>query len=941
MTAFQRLLAASLLGLSLVWSTVPAATLSGRVRDANANTYLIGATVTVRELDRSTITSPGGTYAFANLPAGTYTVVVNYLGYDDTTQTITLTATDDLQADLTIGTDAEIVQLSRFVVEGTREGQARALQQKRTALGISDVLSADAMGKFPDGNAAEALRRVPGVSIEIDQGEGRYVVVRGIDSGLNTVTLNSQLIGTPSEQGNRGIAMDSVPADLVARLEVVKAVTPDLDGSAIGGSVNIVTQSAFDRPEGFLVGSLDATYTDFRQRTRPGGSVTFGRLLGASGKWGVVGAFSYNKRDFGSQTTDSIDWEQRNGFWLPLTQETFDYNIERTRAAGNLALQFRPAAGHELTLRVLRNVFIDDEGRQKTGFEFSRGTLTNQTATGGTFSQGRATKEFRDYRQEHTIDAASLEGKHQLAGGYELKWQLGASQGERDTPRRNDWEFRSSGSAFPNTFDLSGRVPIVTPGAAFLDPSRFPFRRARFRTDLEQEDVYSVQTDLKHDFQLGARQGFWKAGGKIVSRDKADDRTNTNFNLASGAANLFTLAEPGLAGPEPQNFMRSLPIRFGPTIDLPALEAFFAANPQRFTPDPIGSLNNSVAGDFDAEEDVYAGYVMGSLDLSPTLNLLAGVRLEYTDTTYGANELSTVGGVFSGVFKRVTGGNNYTNLMPDVHLVWRPNERVAVRAAWTNTLGRPNYADLAPRRVFDVVESVPGSGEFVGSLSSGNPNLQVFESSNFDLSLEYYFKHGGILSVAGFHKDIDNPVFGRSVTTSNTTVDGRFFTVFNSSQPENAAKGNITGFEANFQQFFRFLPSPFDGLGVNLNYTYTDSDVTVFGRPDQLPFFKQSDEISNLALIYEKYGFEARVALSHNSAYLDSVGASRGLDGFIGGRDQLDAKASYRLTKNLKLFVEFTNLDTDPLREFTGVATRNSGQEIYSWNAKFGLNFNL
>lgn len=940
MHAMTRLIAASLLGLCLCLSAVDAATLSGRVRDANVNTYLLGATVTLRELDRSTITTTGGTYTFANVPAGTYTLVVNYLGYDDTTQTVTLGASGDLQADLALGLNAEVVHLSRFVVEGSREGQARALQQKRTALGISDVLSADAMGKFPDGNAAEALRRVPGVSIEIDQGEGRYVVVRGIDSGLNTVTLNNQLIGTPSEQGNRGIAMDSVPADLIARLEVVKAVTPDLDASAIGGSVNIVTQSAFDRPEGFLVGSLDATYTNFRQRTRPGGSVTFGRLLGGGGKWGVVGAFSYNRRDFGSQTTDSVGWEQRNGFWLPLEQETFDYNIERTRVGGNLALQFRPAPGHELALRLLRNVFIDDEGRQKTGFDFARGTLSNQSATGGSFSQGRATKEFRDYRQEHTIDSASLEGKHQLVGGYQLNWQLGASQGERDTPTRNDWEFRSSGSAFPNSFDLTGEIPLVTPNAAFFDPVRYPFRRVRFRSDLEQEEVYSAQVDVKREFQLGPRQAYWKVGAKVISRDKEDDRTNTNFNLASGAANAFTLAEPGLAGPGPENFMRGL-FRFGPTINLAALEAFFAANPQRFTPDPIGSLNNSIAGDFDAEEDVYAGYAMGGVDLTPTLNLLAGVRLEATDTSYGANELSTVRGVFSGVFQRVTGGGNYTNVMPSVHLVWRPNDRVAVRAAWTNTLGRPNYADLAPRRVFDVVESVPGSGEFVGSLSSGNPGLDPFESSNFDLSLEYYFKHGGILSVAGFHKDIDNPVFGRSVTTSNTTVDGRFFSVFNSSQPENAAKGNITGVELNFQQFFRFLPSPFDGFGVNLNYTYTDSDVTVFGRPDQLPFFKQSDEISNLALIYEKSGFEARVALSHNSAYLDSVGASRGLDGFIGSRDQLDAKVSYRLTRNLKLFAEFTNIDTDPLREFTGGPARNTGVEIYSWNAKFGLNFNL
>jgi len=913
-----------------------AASVSGRVRDANANAFLLGATVTIRELDRTTTTGPGGEYSFGNVPAGTYQLIVSHLGGSDFTQTVTVAATGDTRADLAVASD--VVKLGAFVVEGSREGQLRALQQKRMALDIMDAVAADAMGKFPDGNTAEALRRVPGVSMEVDQDEGRYVVVRGIDSALNNVTLNNQVLGTPSEQGNRGVAMDSVPADLVARLEVTKAVTPDKDGTAIGGSINIVTQSAFDRPDGFLFGSVSSTYDDFRERfAPPTGSLTFGRVFGADGKWGVVGGVSYSVKLFKSQTSDNLGWAPVNGFWMPATQESFDYDLMRSRLGVNVALQFRPMPKHELALRLNHNIFTDHEMRQKAGYEFKTGTLTNQTALTGTNSGGRSTREFRAYNQEGTIDALALEGKHTLASVYHLTWQVGASRGERDVPKRDDWEYRSGTNAFPNSYNLAGESNLVTPNAAFYDPASYPFRRVRFRHDLEREDVVSAQADLKREMSFGTMRGFWKAGTKFVRREKADDRENSNYTLAGPA---FTLAEPGLAGTEPANYFDGR-YRYGPTLNLAANEAFFRANPNRFSRDVLGSLNNSIAGDFDAEEKVIAAYGMASVDLSRTLKLLAGARWEDTQADYGANQLNTVGGTFSGVYRRVTGSSSYSNFMPGLHLAWRPNRKIVARLAWTNTMGRPNYASLAPTRVVDNIETAAGSGVYTGSVSSGNPRLKAYESMNFDVSVEYYLAKAGILSVGAFRKDIDNPVFRRGFTQTNITFDNLRYNLISFSQPENAQKGNVTGVELNYNQFFTFLPSPLDGFGVNLNYTVTDSSATIFDRTDPLPFFKQSDEIGNVAIVFEKWGFEARIAMSFNSPYLTAVGPSRDYDTYIDRRRPIDAKASYRISRRLKVFVEGTNLNEEPLKEFVGIASRNAGNEIYRWKARFGVNFNL
>lgn len=931
MHVFGRRLVVSLLGFALLNSLASAATITGRVRDSNTNSYLLGATITVRELDRSTSTTAGGDFSLSNIPAGTYTVEVSSMGFVAATETVVLAESG--AAPLEIALKSEILNLEKFVVEGTREGQARALQQKRSAANIMDAVSADAVGKFPDGNAAEALRRVPGVSLEIDQGEGRFVVVRGMDAALNNVTLNGQSVGSPAEQGRRGLAMDSVPADLIARLEVVKAVTPDLDGNAIGGSVNIVTQSPFDRAEGFLLGSLSKGYNAFSGRWGwQAGSVSYGRVLDGAKRWGVVGGVSYSFKEFASQTSDNLNWTSINGFFTPDTQESFDYHVERERLGVNAGLEFRPKPGHELYLRLNHNEFTDEEGRQKTGYNFRTGTLTNQTATSGTNSTGRSTKEFRDYRQQGIIDAFSVGGKHALAGDYTLSWQAGLSTGERRTPRRVDWEFRSAANAFPNSYDLSGDLPIITPNAAFYDPASYPFRRVRYRTDAEQEDVSSFQVDLKRDMTFGGKPGYVKVGAKWLNSDKTQDRNNTNYNLTTGAANLFTLGATGLAGPEPEGFMGGR-YRFGPTLDLAALQAYFVANPGRFTLDPTSTLNDSTVADFTGTEEILAGYAMANVELTPKSNLLGGVRVERTESEFSGNQLR------NGAWSRLVQDHSYTEVLPGLHYTIRPSDRLVLRAAWTNTYGRTNYTDLAPRNAIDDIDL--GGGIFQGSLSRGNPDLKPYESMNFDVSAEYYLKNAGVLSMAVFHKRIDNPVYRKAYVLTNTTYEGRNYSTLSVTSPENADSGEISGVELNYQQFFSSLPSPFDGIGVNFNYTFIDSSATIPGRAGDVPFFKQSDRVGNIALMYEKYGIEARVAYSLNSAALASVGDIPDQDGYLDERKVIDAKVSYRINHRMRVFVEFLNLNEEPLREYQAVPGRRSSLEIYSWNANAGLSFNF
>jgi TonB-dependent receptor len=382
-----------------------------------------------------------------------------------------------------------------------------------------------------------------------------------------------------------------------------------------------------------------------------------------------------------------------------------------------------------------------------------------------------------------------------------------------------------------------------------------------------------------------------------------------------------------------------------PLLNVPALEELQISTPRFFVPDPVSTLTDSNTGDFHIIENISAGYAMGRVNFGEW-SLLGGVRVENTDADFAGTEMPTRNGVFLGP-RRVKGTRRYTDVLPGLHLRGTPAKNLVLRAAWTNTIARPNYNDLSVARDFVYDEVSPGLSS--GTLSSGNPGLKPYQSMNFDVTAEYYLSNAGIVSVSAFHKRIDNPVYSRAVTLGGvlgdgvtTTFEDIRFDVLNVTRPENADNGRITGLELNYQQQLRMLPSPFDGLGFSVNYTIVDSSVKVFGRTsEKLPFFKQADDIGNAAIFYEKYGVEVRLAWSRTGAYLTALGANSDGDAYQREREIMDAKVSYRLTKRLKLFADVINLRQEPLEEYIGAPNRGTATEKYWWTATFGVNWRL
>ena len=817
--------------------------------------------------------------------------------------------------------------IEEVMVTGTRASQLRAIERKRGAKSIMDAISSDDVGKLPDYNAADALQRLPGLSVQIDQGEGRYPVVRGIDSNLSNVTIDGNVVATPEADGRR-VALDIIPSDLIAAIEVTKAITPDLDGNAVGGNVNVVTHSAFDKPEGFLYGTLQAGYNDQSGENPYGGSVVYGTTFGESDSFGVVFAASYYDRQFNTQLREGLSWNEFEtggvSAHAPELFKIFDYNIDRERWGVNLNLESRPNDNLKLYLNTFFNEFTDIETRHQIDFDIARGDATVNSPTSVSFTEGRAKLEVRQNNQiqqllnitpgfEYSNDVITWSGNYAFAHAEEV------------TPLRRDFEYRSgSETNLATTFTNTGGDFIVEGAPGLDDQSNFAFRRYLTRVEATNEDVDTIRTDLSYIIDDGTAWTLTLQGGlKFRQREKTSDAERQTIE----PINDFTFADTGLAIPGPDIFDGRY--NLGPIVDYKAHEAYYLANIGNFEVDEEDSLIDSRAADYTVDEEITSAYFMTTYE-TEKLQLIGGVRVEKTEsdyTAFGIVDANGDGVITESDISTLTGSNDYTNVLPSLHLKYSLSDDLSIRAAWTNTIGRPNYADLVPRFEDDD-----------GEAEAGNPELEPFESMGLDLSIEYYFQETGVLSLGVFYKDIKNPIFSR--VTTNVTYQG--VAVDELVRPENSDSGTLLGLEANWQQDLTFLPEIFEGLGISANLTAVSSEGDVIGREDEdLPFLRQSDLLYNVALYYVKGEFEARIATTYQTEFIDAYGSSADDDFYFDERSQWDFKASYGLNDNMTIFTHVKNFAEDSRKEFSGRSSRLQAEEAYGWTALVGVSANF
>ena len=922
------------LAASLLAGAAQAAEIRGQIFDQGSNASLPGARIHVEGTGITVLSGADGSFSIPGLAPGNYHLTIDYIGYPASSERVS--AAEGAPTDVEI----QIANAEHVTVSGQRLAERVALQRKQTTDNLIETLNSNDVGKLPDQNVAEAVRRMVGVSVANDQGEGRYVIIRGAPPSLANVTINGQTAAAP-EPDSRQVKLDDIPASLVSSLTVTKSLTPDLDANAIAGAVDIATLSAFDRKDPFAYGRFAFGHYDLSGKSPYEGDITLGTQFGAGDQYGLVLSGNYSTRPIKSENFGSggIAYNVYNGRVVPSNQQIRDYTLTRERAGAVVNFDWKATPDLKLFLRSTFSSYGDDEIRDRFTITLptAAASYAGQTATSGSFTTGgRATRYVRARTEnDHTLNFST--GANYVSGQNVFDWQATWSEAVKVDPRRDEWQFRT-GTTISGTYDTSNFLYLVTPDANAYDPSKETFNQLTHAHRLALEHLYQTRLDYERPLPWGDSSSV-KLGVKYLNRNKNNDQYQETYAAASSAtAPAFApFAYQGGAATYGGRYL------FGPRVSYGLAENYFNANHPGGCDTSTGGglkcdLNASAsaqnAADYKISEEVVAGYGMATLKFG-ALTLIPGVRIESTSGSYSAKSVAvnaaTAAGTAAPVITPLSASRSYTDVFPGLNARYDLADDLVLRAAVTTAIGRPDYNNLPPYATVDT-SGTPTA------VTAGNPNLQPLYSTNLDAAIEYYLPNQGIVSLSVFHKDIANPIYTQGLLGVNGTFGGIAVTGATVSSFTNARSGHVQGVEFNVQSQFGFLPEPFDGLGASGNISIIDSHAGGLpGRTDLVPLFNQSRYVGTAQLFYEKYGLNLRLAYSYRSKYLDTLGASALSDAYTAELGQLDARGSYDLTGHMSVFVEASDLNDAPWRRYLGNPSQVYENEHYGWSGKIGF----
>lgn len=825
-------------------------------------------------------------------------------------------------------------------VIGQRAMAESALLMQRGSDVIESAITRDAIGQFPDQNVAEAVRRLAGVNVLDDQGEGRFIAVRGLDPSLNAASLNGTRLPAP-ESDTRSVALDVIPSELVESIEVKKTLTPDMDADTIGASIRINTTSAFNRKQPFLSLKAENSYNDLNEKNSPKASIDF--VYPINERFGVSGGASYNKRKTSTDNTEMDGWSKTDsGIVFADELQYRDYDVERKRAGGSLSFDFQPSDSTKLSLKALYSLFDDTEKRARLTFDLSEEPSSGDANTASFISDDgriRVIRDLKDRFESQKIRSYEFGGET-AAGYWNFDYKVAFSKAEEHEYRTQDptrfrEDFKSPGE-LAVTFDYSNlhttTYDITTGKAAFLDPSGYSFNKIDETDGLTQDKELAYQFDAARDITTSNSDIQIKFGAKLRQRDKFYDVAANDLDDFSGS---YTLAD--VLGT--QSYDLAL---IEPLPDLGRVRNFFGSNAASFEVNALDSAVDSNADNYEIDEDITAGYLMGRWDTG-LLTVIGGVRMERTSDSLDGNLLELVeeGGIHNGMVLTddtlfITPNhfsNDYTDWLPSISLKYAANDDVVVRAGVFKSVVRPNFSDMAPR--FSVEEADDGEreGEF------GNPQLDPYRAWNLDVSTEWYFDNGSVIQGGAFYKRIDDFIVSQNFEATDAPYLGTYngISFDEAAIPLNGDEATVKGLEFNYQQTLTFLQAPFDGILLGFNYTWTDTEGKINGRTIPLP--AASEHNYNALLGYESGPISLRLTAAYRDDYLDELGGSAEKDRYVKDHLQWDFSASYRVLSQVRLYAQLVNINDEPYIAYQRGPGRDRllQYETYSWTGKFGV----
>ena len=900
----------------------------GKITDASTGENLPGANVILIGTNYGVSSDRFGYYKIEDIPFGTYTLKVSYIGYKSYSTSLELNrAKHTINVDVKLSISA--ITLKDIVVAGLLQGQVKALNQQMNAESIENVLSREEMRKFPDLNTAEALQRVPGVNIQKDEGEGTFVSVRGTEPRLTTITVDGQKLAT-SDVGDRITDLGIINSSQLASIKVIKALTPDMDAEGIGGQVNLVTRSPFDYENSIFKIEAGGGYffqgdkPQYRISTSWTGFIGSKKLLGYT----VSGSYYQNNINDRSTSASYADILDAHRELLPMNLDNFRlHNQESTRDHFGISgeFEYRPNKNNSFYLRGMYNQKLDEQNFWEDYYRISSGRFMSPNTVA--LSRFDCTYIYTVTRQQ--LISGAVGGVNNFDGlklDYNLDYSYGNQVYPNSYPRlRNEWQMLSltnfiidlSNPDYPQFFATNRQTQDF-----FADPSLYAVDAQEYRYRKVNDFNYCGDFNIQLPYNIFSVPAQFKAGAKFESETKVRTALVTRY-LWKGQGELY-MTEVA-TGRTISNFLGHY--LFAPMGDYDNGKAFIDKYQNLgLSLEENISQQEGFGGNYKNIENVSSFYLMSTFNVG-NLTILAGIRDEFTNTNYNGTKIfDNNNGDYSYMEPSVT-ITNYNNIFPYLHFKYKITSTTNVRFAFTKSISRPNYWDLAPYFWVD-----PSDG---GSISEGNPDLKPTISTNFDLMFAKYFHGIGVISVGGFYKILDRLIYDRTFQQIGGQYDGYTFDV-----PTNAGSSKLFGFEINWQQQFTFLPGFLNGFGIYANYTKTKSKASLKYREwTVLP--GQAGDVGNLGLNYEKYGFTARISLNFTSPVLVGVGEEPKYDTYNDKERFIDFAGIYKVFSNLSVFLNLVNLTNERVRTYIGVPDKPTKIEYYGRQISSGIRLQI
>jgi outer membrane receptor protein involved in Fe transport len=865
-----------------------AQTIKGKVTDAKTGEPLTGATVHLTQdgLSKFVAVNLNGSYSFKNLKNGPYKLQANYVGYGPSKIS---------EGNVTSGSDVTTVnialqdasmQMTEIQVkgQGNKESDGAVRGIEKNAPMVINVLSANTIKLLPDVTVANALQRVSGVTIQRSaSGEGRYAIIRGMDQRYNSTLVNGIKIPSPDAQ-YRFVPMDIFPSEMLERLEVIKALTPSMEGDAIGGVMNLVMKSAPSQftfsanvsggfstlfsssrpfvgfnaspnsksPAAINGNSYAATYADFSNKALTSDknistpfSSTAGITIGdrfLDKKLGVIVSASYQNIYRGSNSKQLTPNAQPSAIPLPNSPQFSDaydrtYSTQTERVGIHNKIDY---AFNDKNKISLYNLYI-----HQSEFE-SR--FTSDTLGLGLNSTGlskQITISNRSTLTKQNIYNSTLHGEHWLGNEWRLNWDGVYSEATRHQPDRTEFFYDAN-----KTLNNSGAVTAEVDNNTQLD----------HHWENNRDKDLSGYANLIYTPKIAGKDVEFSAGG--LYRHKVRDADYITYSLTGGKSTLFN------------NNFNSIPFAFNSAAD------------------GIGSNNPDLQNNYHVRENDNAEYLQVKFDLFPKLQVLGGVRIENTDLTYATQSPETV--------TQRSGNIKYTDVLPSIHLRYQLTDNQNIRASYYAAISRPGFGEQVPYKV---------TGEYFDQV--GNPLLKHITADNYDVRYEFFPGGADQLLLGSFYKKIYNPIeyfVVRDGGPSSQVI-----------KPQNDP-GNATnyGFEALATKFFGVI-------GFSINYTYTHSRITtnklLYSNDPTLglqqtnvnetrPLQGQADHVGNASVLYKsaKLGLDMQLAFVYTGERLAQVSPYYNLDFYQHAYNQLDFSFEKTIAKRLSFYGKVNNI---------------------------------